>query len=159
MTETQTSRTRGLYFEEFSVGDSIRSSSRTITETDIVNFAGLTGDWNQLHTDAEFAAQTPYKARIAHGALGLSIATGLVTRLGVVEGTAIAFRGIEEWKFSRPIFIGDTIHVEGRVTDTKAVARLGGGQVTFDLAVVNQKGETCQRGVWVMLVRSGAAEA
>ena len=103
MTETQTSRTRGLYFEEFSVGDSIRSSSRTITETDIVNFAGLTGDWNQLHTDAEFAAQTPYKARIAHGALGLSIATGLVTRLGVVEGTAIAFRGIEEWKFSRPI--------------------------------------------------------
>src|SRR3954447_1047320 len=108
MTERVLPRGRGLYFEEFVVGDEAATPSRTITETDIVQFAGLSSDWNPLHTDAEFAAATPFGQRIAHGLLGLSIASGLMARLGHIDGTAIAFRGIEEWKFSKPIYIGDT---------------------------------------------------
>jgi 3-hydroxybutyryl-CoA dehydratase len=154
MTERTAPRARGMYFEEFVVGQEMQSVGRTITEADIVQFCGLSGDYNQLHSDAEFAAATPFGARIAHGMLGLSIASGLVTRLGVIEGTALAFRGIEDWKFSRPIFIGDTVHARMRVTETKPVPRLGGGQVTIEVSVVNQKGETVQRGSWALLVRS-----
>ncbi len=156
MTQQLASRARGLTFEQFQVGDEAESVGRTVTETDIVQFSYLTGDWTQLHSDAEFAAQTPFQARIAHGLLGLSIASGLVARLGVIEGTALAFRGIESWKFSKPVFIGDTVHVVTRVTETKAMPRLGGGLVTMEVSVVNQKGEVCQRGVWEVLVRSGA---
>ena len=156
MAQQLASRARGLTFEEFQVGDEAQSVGRTVTETDLVQFSYLTGDWTQLHSDVEFAAQTPFQARIAHGLLGLSIASGLVTRLGVIEGTALAFRGIESWKFSKPIFIGDTIHVTTQVTGTKAMPRLGGGLVTMEVSVVNQKGEVCQRGVWEVLVRSGA---
>ncbi len=159
MTEQTAEAVRGKYFEEFQVGDQARTVARTMTETDIIQFAALSSDWNPLHTDAEFAAQTPFGARIAHGLLGLSIASGLVARLGIIDGTALAFRGIEEWKFSKPILIGDTIHVETRVTETKALPRLGGGQVTLDVAVVNQKGDVCQRGVWGVLVRSRPSSA
>lgn len=148
-------RARGLYFEEFQVGVEMVSPGRTITETDIVQFSGLTGDWTQLHSDAVWAAETPFGQRIAHGALGLSIATGLLARMGVIEGTALAFRGIDEWKFSKPIFIGDTIHVTARVAETKAVPRLGGGQVTLAVSVVNHKGDVCQRGLWNVLIQSG----
>ena len=156
MAEQLASRARGLTFEEFHVGDEAQSVGRTVTETDIVQFSYLTGDWTQLHSDVEFAAKTPFQARIAHGLLGLSIASGLVARLGVIEGTALAFRGVDSWKFSRPIFIGDTVHVTTKVSETKAMPRLGGGLVTMEVAVVNQKGEVCQRGVWEVLIRSGA---
>ena len=148
-------RGRGLYFEEFQAGDELVSPGRTVTETDIVQFSALTGDWTQLHSDAVWAADTPFGQRIAHGALGLSIATGLLARMGVIEGTALAFRGIDEWKFSKPIFIGDTIHVAARVAETKAVPRLGGGQVILAVSVVNQKGDVCQRGLWNVLIQAG----
>lgn len=154
MTERVSPRERGLYFEEFHVGDELRSPGRTVTETDIVQFCGLTGDWTQLHSDAEWAAETPFGQRIAHGALGLSIATGLLARMGVIEGTALAFRGIDTWKFSKPIFIGDTIHVQARVVDTKPVPRLSAGQVTLEVSVVNQKGDACQRGLWSILMKT-----
>jgi len=147
-------RGRGLYFEEFQVGDDMILPGRTVTETDIVQFSGLTGDWTQLHSDAVWAAETPFGQRIAHGALGLSMATGLLARMGVIEGTALAFRGIDEWKFSKPIFIGDTIHVAALVVETKAVPRLGGGQVILAVSVVNQKGDVCQRGLWNVLIQA-----
>ena len=102
----------GLYFEEFSVGQKIISVARTMTESDILTFAGLTGDYNQIHTDAEYAKGTPFGQRIAHGLLGLSIAVGLLMRTGVLEGTVMAFREIIEWKFIKPVFIGDSLHVE-----------------------------------------------
>src|SRR5512139_2530917 len=100
---------RGLYFEEFNVGDVANTQGRTITEADIVNFAMLSGDWNTIHTDVEYAKQTMFGERIAHGMLGLSIATGLAVQLGFINETVIAFRSIE-WKFSAPMKIGDTIH-------------------------------------------------
>jgi acyl dehydratase len=147
---------RGLYFEQFEVGGAQISPARTITETDVVMFAGLSGDYTQLHTDEEFARQTPYGRRIAHGALVLSIATGLAARLGFIEGTALAFRELA-WKFSLPVFIGDTVHVKAVCTELKPMPRLGGGLVVFDVSVINQAGKTVQRGDWHVLVASRPA--
>lgn len=144
----------GLYFEEFTVGRKIVTVGRTIAESDIFTFAGLSGDFNQIHTDAEFAKTTPFGQRVAHGLLGMAIASGLAMRTGVLEGTVIAFREINEWKFSKPVFIGDTIHAEMNVTETKPLPRLGGGSVTIVFDVKNQKDETVMKGTWVVLVAS-----
>ena len=148
---------KGMYFEEFEVGQKVVSLSRTITESDIVAFAGLSGDYNQIHTDAEFSRKTPFGQRVANGLLCLSIASGLAMRTGILEGTALAFREIGEWKFTRPIFIGDTIYVVMNVTETKAVPRLGGGMVTINIEVRNQRDEVCHRGTWIVLVVSKPA--
>lgn len=148
-----TATTRGMYFEEFEPGMRITTAARTITEADIVNFAGLTGDYNQLHTDAEYAAQAPFGQRIAHGALVLSYAIGLAVRQGFIEGTTLAFRELS-WKFNEPVFIGDTIHLVTEVIETKPMQRLGGGLVVLKAQVVNQKGRTVQRGEWRALMAS-----
>lgn len=149
----QMSEPRGLYFEEFEIGQSVESPMRTVTETDVVQFAGLSGDYNQLHTDVEFARETPYGERIAHGLLGLSIASGLASRAGFIEGTAQAFTGLN-WKFKAPILIGDSIKLVAEVSKKRALARLGGGMVIFKIKVVNQKKETVQQGEWTVLVKS-----
>ena len=142
----------GLHFEEFQPGDSVISATRTITETDVVNFASLSGDWNLIHTDAEYTRSHPFGQRVAHGLLILSVASGLAVRVGFLEETTLAFRSIE-WRMQRPVVIGDTIHVRITVEETKAMARLGGGLVNFKVEVINQKGEICQKGNWEMLVK------
>ena len=144
----------GLYFEDYTVGQKIVTVGRTIAESDIFTFAGLSGDFNQIHTDAEFAKTTPFGQRVAHGLLGVAITSGLAMRTGVLEGTVIAFREINEWKFSKPVFIGDTIHAELTVSETKPLPRLGGGSVTIVFDVKNQKDETVMKGTWVVLVAS-----
>jgi acyl dehydratase len=151
-------RPRGRYFEELNPGDQIVTVARTITESDIVSFAGLSGDFNQIHVDAEFARATPFGGRVAHGLLGLSVASGLAVQTGFMEQTVLAFREVVEWKFSSPIYIGDTIHVEIQVVETKAIPRLGGGAVTLALDVKNQKGETVQRGKWAVLIQARPKE-
>ena len=143
----------GQYFEDIAVGQGFTTPGRTVTEADIVMFAGLSGDYNQIHTNEEFGRQTMFGSRIAHGLLGLSIASGLAARLGFLEGTVIAFLGLE-WKFREPIRAGDTIHVVGSVVERKAMARLGGGIVDFDLEVLNQNGAVAQKGSWRLLIRS-----
>lgn len=150
-------RPRGRYFEEFTVGDRITTAGRTVTETDIVTFAGLSGDFNQIHVDAAYAGTQMFKQRVAHGLLGLSIASGLAVQTGFMEGTIMAFREISEWKFSKPIFIGDTIHVELDVTELKPMPRLNGGAVTIKLAVKNQNGDVVQQGTWIALMQSKPA--
>jgi len=151
---TQQPQVRGLYFEDFSVGMSILSPGRTITESDIVTFAGLSGDFNQIHTDAEYSQSTPFGQRVAHGLLGLSIASGLAVRTGVLEGTVLAFREINEWKFVKPVLIGDTIHVVMLVVETKGLRGTGGGAVTIEMRVVKQNDEVVMKGTWKMLVMS-----
>jgi len=145
---------RGLYFEEFEVGQKVTTVGRTVAESDIFTFAGLSGDYNQIHTDADFSKDAPFGQRVAHGLLGLSIASGLIMRTGILEGTVIAFREINNWKFINPIFIGDTIHVETEVTETKALPRIGGGAVVIKLDVKKQSGETVMKGTWTALVMS-----
>jgi 3-hydroxybutyryl-CoA dehydratase len=148
---------RGMWFEEFEVGQRIMTVARTITESDIVNFAGISGDFTQIHTDGEFAQKTPFGQRVAHGLLILSIASGLAMRTGVLEGTVIAFREINNWKFTSPIYIGDTIHTELNILESKAIPRLGGGSLTIELSVKNQKNETTMKGTWTVLVASKPA--
>lgn len=143
---------RGLYFEAYNVGDFVTTPGRTITEADIVNFAALSGDWNSIHVDAEYAKQGMFGERIAHGLLGLSIAIGLSVQMGFITGTVLAFMGLD-WKFRAAIKIGDTIHVRAEIAETKPVPRLGGGIVVFNVEVINQRGEVTQKGTWSMLVK------
>jgi acyl dehydratase len=145
---------RGLYFEEFEVGHKVTTVGRTVAESDIFTFAGLSGDFNQIHTDADFSKDAPFGQRVAHGLLGLAIASGLIMRTGILEGTVIAFREINNWKFVNPMFIGDTIHVETEVIETKAMPRIGGGSVVIKLDVKKQTGETVMKGTWTALVLS-----
>ena len=148
---------KGLFFEEYEVGQSITSQGRTVTEADVVAFAALSGDWNPMHTDAEFAANHPFGQRVAHGLLVLSIASGLAIRLGFMEETVLAFRELGEWKFSLPVFFGDTVRVQATVTETKPMPRLGGGLVTLKVQVLNQDDKVVQRGTWGVLVRGQEA--
>jgi len=148
---------RGMFFEEFEVGQQITTLTRTITESDVVSFAGVSGDYNLIHTDAEYSKSTPFGQRVAHGLLILSIASGLAMRTGVLEGTTLAFREISEWKFTRPVFLGDTVHVVMTVKEVKALPRLKGGSVLIGIDVRNQNDETTMKGDWVILVASQEA--
>ena len=145
---------RGLYFEQFETDMEITSQGRTITESDISAFAGLSGDYNQIHTDKIYASNTAFGQRVAHGLLITSVVSGLVVQTGFIEGTVIAFREISLWKFSNPVFIGDTINVVIKVTKTKKMSRLNGGAITFSLNVYNQNNATVQSGQWVILIQS-----
>jgi 3-hydroxybutyryl-CoA dehydratase len=130
-----------LYFEDFVPGVEHVTRGRTITESDIVNFAGLSGDFIELHTNEEYARRTPYGRRIAHGLLTLSISSGLMTQMNLITDTVVAFYGIDKLRFIKPVFIGDTIHVRKSVVDALSKAAEV-GVVTFDTAVLNQNGET-----------------
>lgn len=145
---------RGMYFEEFEPGQRVVTAGRTVTEADVVSFAGLSGDFTQIHTDAEFAKGTLFGQRVAHGLLVTSIASGLTVQTGIIEGTVIAFREVTDWKFLKPVFLGDTVHVEAEVVETKPFRRLGGGMVSIELNVKKQDGETVIKGVWTFLVTS-----
>ncbi len=145
---------RGMYFEEFEAGQSFTTVGRTITESDIVMFAGLTGDYNLIHTNAEYSKTTPVGERIAHGMLTLSILSGLAVRTGIMEGTVIVFREITDWKFIKPVLIGDTIYGVMEVMETKALRRLGGGAVSIQVSAKNQKDETIMKGSWNVLMAS-----
>lgn len=148
---------RGKYFQEFQIGQEIVSAGRTITDADIVNFAGLTWDTNPMHTDAEYGKTTMFGERIAHGMLGLSYAIGLIWQLGVLEGTVIAFRELE-MKFKGPLKIGDTMRVVAQIKETKPI-RSAGGIVSIELRVLNQRDETLYQGNMTVLVKGRDASA
>ena len=149
----ETTRPRGRYFEEFEVGDMIETAGRTVTESDVMRFAALSGDYNELHTNAEYAKETMFGERIAHGLLGLSIVSGLSARMGFGEGTVEAFISLD-WKFRAPVLFGDTIRAQIEVNRKKEMSRLGGGFVIFDVTVLNQDDETVQKGSWTLLMKS-----
>ena len=130
-----------LYFEDFTVGVEHVTRGRTITEADIMLFAGLSGDNTELHTNEAWAAQGPFGRRIAHGLLTLSISSGLTTRMNLITDTVVAFYGIDKLRFVKPVFIGDTIYVKKTVLDTMAKGGVM-GVVTFDTTVLNQNDES-----------------
>ncbi|MFV3308292.1 MaoC/PaaZ C-terminal domain-containing protein [Pseudomonas sp. NY15181] len=140
-----------LYFDELEVDQEWNSPRRTITEADIVMFAALTGDHNPVHTDEEFAKNTVFGGRILHGPAGFAIATGLESRLGIKEGTAIAFLGMT-WDLRGPIKIGDTIHVYQKVSSKRETKKPGIGIVNFFVSLVNQRGESVQEGEWKVMM-------
>ncbi|AIY89840.1 MaoC family dehydratase [Geoglobus acetivorans] len=128
-----------LYFEDFEVGMEFETAGRTVTEADIVNFAAISGDWNPIHTDKEFAKNTVFGERIAHGLLTLAIASGLITRMRLVEKTIVAYYGIEKLRFTKPVFIGDTIKATLKVVDREEREKYG--IVTFEVSVIKQTGD------------------
>ena len=144
----------GLYFEEFTVGQNVKTAGRTISEDAIFSFAGLTGDFNQIHTDAAFASKTQFGQRIAHGLLGMSIAVGLIMQTGLLEGTVLAFREIQEWRFVKPFLIGDTVHALLTIAETKALQSIGGGSLIASVEELNQNDEVCQKGTLNLLMLS-----
>lgn len=148
---------RGLYFEEFEEGTTLTTRARTVTESDIVQFAGLTGDYNPMHTDESYAKDSFMGQRVAHGMLTLSYALGQAYQLGILEKTVLAFRELE-MKFSVPVLIGDSIHAQLKVRETKAAKRLGGGTVKLDMRIMNQDGKTVQKGTITLLMMSAPEE-
>lgn len=129
-----------LYFEDLDVERVFVSRGRTVTEADIVAFAGLSGDFFELHTNEEYAKQSMYGRRIAHGALVFSLSTGLTAQMSLINEAVLAFYGLDRLRFTHPVFIGDTITVSKRVVERKELDA-GRGLVTFETKVVNQHGE------------------
>ena len=150
-----TYKPRGLAFDQFNVGEVFVCQARTVTEADTVNFAGVAGDYNPLHTDEEFGKTTPFGTRIAHGVLGLAIATGQANQLGIFEGTTIALM-TQTIKYTGAVKFGDTIHLELKVAEKKESSKPDRGVVTFDATVLNQQGKSVIEGQWVLLMKRGS---
>jgi len=142
-----------LYFEDLQVGNTFESPTRTITEADLVNFAGLSGDFNPLHTDEEFAKTTEYGHRIAHGALVLSIVTGLRQRMGLFDRTIIGLLEIRSWRFLKPVYIGDTLHAVTVINELRGSSKSDRGLMIQGIKVLNQHAEMVQEGEFVILIR------
>lgn len=138
-----------LYLEDIEPGASWQSPGRTVTETDIVSFAGLTGDFNPLHVDHEFAAETPYGKPIAHGLLGMSFMAGLSSNHPCMR--TLAFVRVLDWDFTKPVYVGDTVHV---VTEVESITPRGrrSGEVVWFRKLINQRRECVQSGRLVTLV-------
>jgi 3-hydroxybutyryl-CoA dehydratase len=144
-----------LYFDDVEVGQQWESLGRTITETDIVNFAGLSGDFNPIHMDHAFAQTTPFRRPIAHGLLVFSVASGL--GISSPQMRTLAILTIKEWHFTGPIFIGDTIRVRSTILSKEMRARGKRGQITWQRQIFNQDNKVVQEGVTVTLVQGSAA--
>ena len=140
----------GKYFEDFETHTKYSTPGRTITETDIQLFAGLSGDYSPIHTDEEWCKPTVFKHRIAHGLLTTSIVSGLLTRTGLLEGTGLALLGITT-RYVGPVYPGDTLHVDLQVIQKKKkdVTR---GRMTLQLSTINQDGKVVQTGDWDIMV-------
>ena len=143
----------GLYWEEWEIGAEFVTSARTITETDIINFAGISGDYNPLHIDEEFCRNTQFGTRIAHGPLVYSIATGLIFQLHLYDDTLIAFLGFDSLKFTKPVKIGDTIHARVEVIEKRESSKSDRGIMKRLLQVLNQNNELVQEGVQAFLLK------
>lgn len=141
-----------LYFEDFAAGQVFTTQGRTVTEADLVSFAGWSWDTNPVHTDAVFAAGTRFGEPIAHGLLGVSVAMGLVSRLGVFEGSSIALLGIDQWRFLRPVLVGDTVHCRVEILEARPTSRGDAGVLVRRFQLVNQDGVTVQQGNIDLLV-------
>ena len=140
------------YFEDFHAGQVFTSQSRTITETDVVTFAGWSWDTNPVHTDAESAASGRFGGRIAHGVLGLSVALGLASRLGVFEACSVALLGIDDWRFRRPLVPGDTVRCRVEILDTRLTSSGETGILQRRFTLLNQRDEVVQDGEMGLMV-------
>lgn len=146
------------YFEDLAAGQTFTTPGRTITEADVVSFASWTNDNNQVHTDVEFAGKTRYGQRIVHGLLGTSLCLGLIARTGVFEGSAVALLGIDQWRFTEPVFIGDTVTCTVEVLGTRLTSSGTTGIVERAVALRNQHGTVVQQGrMDVMVLTRDAA--
>tara|TARA_B100002052_G_C15650528_1_gene492612 strand:+ start:64 stop:516 length:453 start_codon:yes stop_codon:yes gene_type:complete len=147
----------GMFWEEWDIGAEFQTASRTITEADIVNFSGISGDYNPLHIDEEFCKQTQFGTRIAHGPLVYSIAAGLLFQLHLYDDTLIAFLGFDSLKFTLPVKIGDTVRVRVEVLEKRETSKPDRGVMKRLLQVLNQRDEVVQEGVQAFLLKKKSA--
>ncbi len=143
----------GLYWEEWEIDAEFESSGRTVTEADIVMFAGLSGDYNSLHIDEEFCKKTQFGTRIAHGPLVYAIAAGLLFQLHLYDDTLIAFLGFDSLKFTKPVKAGDTIHARIKVLEKRETSNAERGVMKRQLQVLNQRGEIVQDAIQAFLLK------
>lgn len=143
----------GRYLDEFTPGQVLVSPSRTITETDLVQFAAISGDWNPVHTDETFARDGEFSARVAHGPMMIGITFGLLSRVNFIDGTVIALRRLD-WDFQGPVYIGDTVHATGEILDiVPHPKRKDRGRLRLQLNVLNQDDNIVQRGHCELVMR------
>jgi acyl dehydratase len=143
----------GLRWADLTVGRTFTTTTRTVTEADVVGFATLTGDFSEIHTSEQFAASTPFGRRIAHGLLGLTYSHGAMINPGTFAELAIAFLGISDWRFARPVFIGDTIHTRFEIAELRrSASNPDNGVMTLAVTVHNQDGEVVQQGRQTLLL-------
>jgi len=144
---------RGMYWEEWEIGAEFESPARTVTEADIVMFAGLSGDYNPLHVNEEYCKTTIFGTRIAHGPLVYAITAGLLFQLHLYDDTLIAFLGFENLKFTGPVKAGDTIHARIKVLEKRETSRPDRGVMKRELKVFNQRGEVVQEAIQAFLLK------
>lgn len=150
---------RSMFFDDFEVGQTFDSPGRTVTETDLSLFCMMSGDWHPIHSDEEFARTTPFGRRIVGGVFGIAVVTGMMGRWGIFEDSVVAMTGLDEWRFRRPIYVGDTLRVRMTIID-KQLSRSGTrGLVDRGFVMRNQTDEVLQEGRSAALVlrRSPAA--
>lgn len=144
---------RSNYYDDFAVGDAVTTAARTITEADVVNFAGVSGDFNALHLDAEYARATPHGHRIAHGALLFAISTGLFNGLGITTAeTQVANLGLDGLNYRKAVGIGDTVHLEITVKDLRPTHDGRRGIAWFQVDMRNQHGDIVMDSVWKIML-------
>ena len=146
-----------LYFEDFEVGQSFESGGRTITETDLTFFSMLSGDWNPIHADAEFAKTTRYGQRVVHGTLGIAIATGMLHEMGIFHESAVAMMSLNQWKFVAPILVGDTLHLRLEITELDPGKSERVGRLGRRFVMLNQRDEIVQDGLSDLLIKKRGA--
>jgi len=156
ITEVDTTA-RGYYFDDLAEGQRFTSAARTITETDVVNFAGLSGDFNPIHLDRELAASGAYGQRVAHGVLGISVVTGFIDAMGIFREAMVAMLSIDNWKFTAPVFIGDTVHIVLTIDGLRRTSSGLTGIVTRGIQLIKQDGTVCQEGKITVMVRTRAS--
>jgi acyl dehydratase len=142
-----------MIYNEFEIGAHFISQARTVTEADVIAFAGLSGDFNPLHTNEEFGKNTPFGKRIAHGILIQAMATGMANWTGIFEGTTIALME-QTIRYKNVIFFGDTVHLDLEVMEKKPTSKPDRGIVRFAARVVNQRDEVVQEGEWTLLMKA-----
>jgi acyl dehydratase len=142
-----------LYFEDFEVGQAFESGGRTVTETDLTFFSMLSGDWNPIHADVEFARATRYGQRVVHGTLGIAIATGMLHELGIFRESAVAMMSLDQWKFAAPIFVGDTLRLRLEITALEAGTSPRVGRLGRRFIMLNQRDEIVQDGHSALLIK------
>lgn len=141
-----------LYFEDLNVGDEAESGGRTVTEADVVGFAAVSGDYNRLHIDEEFAKNSVFGKRVAHGMLGLAMCTGQQVMAMEPKIRTLAFLGLGEWVFKGPIFPGDTIRAKRIIESKRETSKADRGIVVYRMQVLNQRDEVVQEGTWNLMV-------
>ena len=145
---------QGKYLDELNVGEEYITPSRTLTETDVVMFAAMSGDYNELHTSEEHMKGSQFGKRLVHGLLGLSISHGLIFRLGILDGTAIALLGVDTWQFKGPLFFGDTIRVKVKIAEVRpSKSKPDRGILKLYMEIINQDDTVIQSGYKTLMMK------